>query len=126
MSQRAGLSWCSNVAQVQFGTSLLITCIALSAYSLRSDPVLTWNPFASPHVVTRLRVNAGMSLTGIQFAFTSIESFGNEMVLPNAARSPDTLKRLFCTMKSNVTLLRRDSSPMFGLGGTDGSNPPLS
>jgi hypothetical protein len=41
MSQRPGLSWCSKVARVQFGTSFEITCIETSAYCLSSLPVLT-------------------------------------------------------------------------------------
>src|SRR5476651_2137707 len=95
ISHRPGLNLCSNVAHVQLGTALEMICIDTKAYCLPSLPVLTWYSLGTSARLTFPLVNCGISLTSFQFALTSIEATGNVMVLPNAARRPEILKRLF-------------------------------
>src|SRR3569833_574075 len=106
MSHRPGLNSFSNVAQVQFGTCLVMICIATRANFEPSFAVLTWKNLGASATLTRFFDHAGTSPILIQFAFSSIASAGNVIVVPNAAFSPETLYRFLLLMKSNAALLR--------------------
>ena len=71
---------CSNVAQVQFGASFEITCIATNAYCVLPAE-FTWYSFAASAGVPENPLNALSWLTSTQLALTSSELMGKVSVL---------------------------------------------